>query len=52
VQKTQSEVDEYNYPLGKCVVKAFISNDWKFYNSKGHVVAPMEITYMDMEEEY
>jgi hypothetical protein len=34
-QKSQSEVNEYKYPSGKCVVKAFIWNDWRFYNSKG-----------------
>jgi hypothetical protein len=37
-QKTQSEVEKYKYPLGKCVVKAFTLNDWKFYNSKGRVI--------------
>jgi hypothetical protein len=37
-QKTQSEVNKYEYPLGKCVVKAFTSNDWKFYNSRGRVI--------------
>jgi hypothetical protein len=33
-QKTQSEVDKYDYSSSKCVVKAFTLNDWKFYNSK------------------
>jgi hypothetical protein len=33
-QKSQSEVDEYKYPSGKCVVEAFIWNNWRFYNSK------------------
>jgi hypothetical protein len=37
-QKTQSEVDEYKYPSGKCVVKAFTWNDWNFYNNKGRVI--------------
>ncbi len=27
-----------NTLLGKCVLKAFTLNDWKFYNSKGHVI--------------
>jgi hypothetical protein len=38
VQKTQSEVKKYEYSSGKCVVKAFTSNDWKFYDSKGCVI--------------
>jgi hypothetical protein len=37
-QKTQSKVDEYKYPSGKCVVKAFTWNDWNFYNSKGCII--------------
>jgi hypothetical protein len=37
-QKTQSEVDEYEYPSGKCVMKAFTWNDWNFYNSKGRII--------------
>ncbi len=34
-QKTQSAFDEHEYPLGKCVLKAFIPTDWKFYYNKG-----------------
>jgi hypothetical protein len=37
-QKSQPEVDEYKYPSGKCVMKAFIWNDWRFYNSKGRTI--------------
>jgi hypothetical protein len=37
-QKTQSEVDEYDYPSGKCVVKAFTWNEWNLYNSKGPII--------------
>ncbi len=34
-QKTQSAVDEHEYPSGRCVTKAFIPTDWKFYNKDG-----------------
>ncbi len=34
-QKTQSTFDEHEYPSGKRVIKAFISTDWKFYDSSG-----------------
>ena len=34
-QKTQSTFDEHEYPSGKRVIKAFISTDWKFYDSIG-----------------
>jgi hypothetical protein len=37
-QKTQSAIDEHEYPSGKCVVKAFIPTDRKFYNSKGGLI--------------
>jgi hypothetical protein len=37
-QKTQSEVDEYEYPSGIFVVKAFVWNDWRFYDCKGHII--------------
>jgi hypothetical protein len=30
MQKNQSVVDEYIYPLGKSVVKAFLPTDWIF----------------------
>ncbi len=33
--KTQSAISKHEYPSGKCIVKAFILTDWKFYNSKG-----------------
>ncbi len=43
-QKTQTSYDKHKYPLDKHVVKAFISSDWKFYNSKGRlIIDPMEI---------
>jgi hypothetical protein len=34
-QKTQSAVDEHEYPSGKRVTKAFLPTDWKFYNKSG-----------------
>ena len=37
-QKNQSDIDEYEYPSGKRVIKAFIWNDWKFYNSNGRTI--------------
>jgi hypothetical protein len=37
-QKYQTSFEEHEYPSGKCVVKAFISSDWKFYNSKGRLI--------------
>ncbi len=37
-QKTQIAVNEHEYPSGKCVVKAFLPTDWKFYNQKGNVM--------------
>jgi hypothetical protein len=37
-QKTQSAFDEHEYPLGKCIVKAFIPTDWTFYDSIGAIM--------------
>jgi hypothetical protein len=37
-QKPQSAFDEHEYPLGKCVAKAFIPTDWKSYNNKGGLI--------------
>ncbi len=48
-QKTQSEVDEYEYPSGKCVVNAFTWNDWNFYNSKGHIIKIHTLTSKPQE---
>jgi hypothetical protein len=43
-QKTQTSYDEHKYPLGKRVIKAFNSSDWKFYNSRGRlIIDPKEI---------
>jgi hypothetical protein len=43
-QKTQTSYDKHEYPSGKRVIKAFIPNNWKFYNSKGRLVTdPIEI---------
>jgi hypothetical protein len=37
-QRTQSSINEHEYPSGKGIVKAFIPTDWKFYNSKGSLI--------------
>jgi len=43
-QKTQTNVEEHEYPSGKRVVKAFVRSDWKFYNSKGRrIIDPIEV---------
>ncbi len=31
-QKTQSAVNEHEYPSGRRVTKAFVPTDWKFYD--------------------
>jgi len=33
----QTKVDVREYPSGKRVTKAFIANDWKFYDQKGKI---------------
>jgi hypothetical protein len=38
-QKTQSTVKEHVYPSGKCIIKAFIPTDWKFYKENGRAVS-------------
>jgi hypothetical protein len=37
-QTTQDKVDHHTYPSGKTVIKAFIANDFIFYNEKKRVV--------------
>jgi len=37
-QRYQTKVDVHEYPSGKRVTKAFIANDWKFYEKKGKIV--------------
>ena len=37
-QRSQTKVDVHEYPSGKRVTKAFIANDWKFYDKKGKIV--------------
>jgi hypothetical protein len=37
-QSTQTSVDVHEYPSRKTVTKAFIANDWRFYDKKGKVV--------------
>ncbi len=32
---TQSAVDKHEYPSGRCVTKAFVPTDWKFYDKDG-----------------
>jgi hypothetical protein len=38
-QKSQTSVEEHKYPLGKRVIKACISSDWKFYNGRGRLAS-------------
>jgi hypothetical protein len=37
-QTTQDTVDHHTYPSGKTVIKAFIANDFIFYDEKKHVI--------------
>ena len=37
-QKTQSKVDEHEYPSGRRVIKAFIATDWKFFDKDGKTI--------------
>jgi hypothetical protein len=37
-QTTQDKVDHHTYPYGKTVIKAFIANNFIFYNEKKHVI--------------
>ena len=37
-QTNQSKVNEHEYPSGNKVIKAFVSSDWKFYDSKGPIM--------------
>ncbi len=37
-QTTQDKVDHHTYPSGKTVIKAFIANDFIFYDEKKHVI--------------
>ncbi len=37
-QTTQDKVDHHAYPSGKTVIKAFIANDFIFYDEKKRVV--------------
>ena len=34
-QKTQTNVEIHTYPSGKDVIKAFVSDDFEFYDQKG-----------------
>jgi hypothetical protein len=37
-QKTQSTIEEHEYPSGKRVIKAFIPTDWEFYDGSGSLI--------------
>jgi hypothetical protein len=37
-QTTQDKVDHHTYPSGKTVIKAFIANNFIFYDEKKHVL--------------
>ena len=38
-QTRQSAFDEYEYPSGRRVTKAFISLDWKFFDARGRLIS-------------
>ncbi len=40
-QTTQDKVNHHTYPSGKTVIKAFITNNFIFYDEKKHVVKDM-----------
>ncbi len=42
VQVTQDKVDYHVYPSGTCVIKAFTTNDFVFYNKNGHVLKKID----------
>ncbi len=37
-QITQDKVDHHTYPSGTTVIKAFITNDFIFYNKRKHII--------------
>ncbi len=37
-QTTQDKVNHHTYPSGKMVIKAFIANNFIFYDKKKHVI--------------
>jgi hypothetical protein len=37
-QSTQDKVDYHTYPSGTTVIKAFIANDYIFYNEKKRII--------------
>jgi hypothetical protein len=41
-QTTQDKVDHHPYPSGKRVIKAFIANDFIFYDEKKRVVKDLK----------
>jgi hypothetical protein len=42
-QTTQDKVDHHTYPSGKLVIKAFIANDFIFYDEKKRVIKDLNI---------
>jgi hypothetical protein len=41
-QTTQDKVDHHTYPSGKTVIKAFIANDFIFYDEKKRVLKDLK----------
>jgi hypothetical protein len=37
-QTTQDKVDNHTYPSGTTAIKAFIANDFIFYNERNHII--------------
>jgi hypothetical protein len=44
LQTTQDKVDHHTYPSGKMVIKAFITNDFIFYDEKKRIVKNLTMT--------
>ena len=47
-QTTQDKVDYHVYPSGTCVIKAFIANDFVFYDKSGHILKKIDNSTLDL----
>jgi hypothetical protein len=47
-QTTQDKVDYHTYPSGTTVIKAFIANNFIFYNSRKHIIKIIEQRFPPM----
>ena len=46
-QKPSNKVDYHTYPSGNKVIKAFIANNFDFYNKAGNTIELLENTCVD-----